>query len=166
MYLTCSRAIRVYQGLVAYIGSIGYFASTIEPFCRYYLQHNGLPTVHLDHSSTFEFNGYLDKNSLKSQHHSSFQVFSKVSGPWTDRGHPVERTYCIVERTYRHVDTVTHKIQLEYVRPQSADQTFSTVLKNWTKMHQYNVWYQQGINIDHYIHRFNSGVAIIASIGV
>ena len=32
MYLTRSMAIRIYQGLVAYIG---YFASTIEPCCWY-----------------------------------------------------------------------------------------------------------------------------------
>ena len=54
-----------------------------------------------------------------------FQDFSKISGPWTDRGHPVERTYWHVERTYwhvertyRHVDTVTNKNAQfsEYIR--------------------------------------------------
>ena len=108
-----------------------------------------LPTAHIDHSRPFEFNGgYLDKDSLKSQHHSSFQGFSKVTGPWTDRGHPVERTYWHVERIYWRVERGHCDPQntVGIYSAQSADQTFSTVLKNWTKMDQNNVWYQQGIN--------------------
>ena len=49
----------------------------------------------------------LIKIRLKSKHLSFpffSQDFSKISGPWTDRGHPVERTYWHVERTYWHVE--------------------------------------------------------------
>ena len=64
----------------------------------------------------YDVNDYLDKNPAEVKTPLVFQFFSKISGPWTDRGHPVERTYWHVERTYwhvertyRHVDTVTNK---------------------------------------------------------
>ena len=81
----------------------------------------------------------LIKIRLKSKHHSFSNFFSKISGPWTDRGHPVERTYWHVERTYwhvertyRHVDTVTNKngATFRIYSAQSPDQTFSTAPKN------------------------------------
>ena len=64
----------------------------------------------------YDVDDYLDKNPAEVKTPLFFQDFSKISGPWTDRGHPVERTYWHVERTYwhvertyRHVDTVTNK---------------------------------------------------------
>ena len=64
----------------------------------------------------YDVNDYLDKNPAEVKTPLFFELFSKISGPWTDRGHPVERTYWHVERTYwhvertyRHVDTVTNK---------------------------------------------------------
>ena len=91
----------------------------------------------------YDVDDYLDKNPAEYKTPLFFQDFSKISGPWTDRGHPVERTYWHVERTYwhvertyRHVDTVTNKngATFRIYSAQSPDQTFSTAPKNWTKM--------------------------------
>ncbi len=80
-----------------------------------------------------DVNDYLDKNPAEVKTPLFFQDFAKISGPWTDRGHPVERTYWHVERTYwhvertyRHVDTVTNKnVQLsEYIRLRAPTKGF------------------------------------------
>ena len=68
-----------------------------------------------------------------------FVFFQKPHGPWTNRGHTVERTYWHVEstyrhveRTYRHVDMVTYeiRIQLSYLA-RSADQTCQQSLQEF-----------------------------------
>ena len=75
-----------------------------------------------------------------------FQDFSKISGPWTDRGHPVERTYWHVERiywhverTYRHVGTVTNK------KPRNFPNIFGSeprpnVFKSPTELNENGEW--------------------------
>ena len=90
----------------------------------------------------------LIKIRLKSKHHSFPKVFSKIKGPWTDRGHPVERTYWHVERpywhverTYRHVDTVTNKnAQLsEYIRLRVRPNVFNSP-KELNEHGEWSMW--------------------------
>ena len=120
----------VCSNTVAGIGSYVLFPA--QATIGYNISNTMLPTAHIDHSRPFEFNGYLDKDSLKS----SFQGFSKVSGPWTDRGTPrgtdmLARGKDILARgtdipARGHCDPQN---TVGIYSAQSADQPFSTVLK-------------------------------------